>query len=105
MDAFVLPSLYGEGLPMVVLEAMAVGIPVVATEVEGVPEVISDKEHGLLVKPGSVDELSQALALLVSGEVNAELLRMNAHQRQKEYFSDASMAKGVAQVYRKVLSS
>ncbi len=105
MDAFVLPSLYGEGLPMVVLEAMAVGIPVVATEVEGVPEVISDKEHGLLVKPGSADELSQALELLVSGEVNAELLRMNAHQRQKECFSDVSMAKGVAQVYRKVLSS
>ena len=48
MDLFVLPSLFGEGLPMVILEAMSAGTPVVATRVEGVPEAIRDGEEGLI---------------------------------------------------------
>jgi len=42
LDAMVLPSLFGEGMPMVVLEALALGVPVIATEVEGTPEVVRD---------------------------------------------------------------
>ena len=51
MDVFVLPSLFGEGLPMVVLEAMAACVPVIATRVEGVPEAIDDGVEGVLVEP------------------------------------------------------
>ena len=58
IDLFVLPSLFGEGLPMVVLEAMAAGLPVVASRVEGVPEAVVHRETGLLVEPGSVSQLA-----------------------------------------------
>ena len=67
MDLFVLPSLFGEGLPMVVLEAMAAGVPVVATRVPGVPEAIRHGQDGVLVDPGDADDLAQAIAGVVNG--------------------------------------
>jgi len=104
MDLFVLPSLFGEGLPMVVLEAMAAGLPVVASHVEGVPEAIRHREDGLLVEPASVSQLALALEELVLGdELNYSQLSENARQRHGLCFSDRSMAENVAQVYRGIL--
>jgi glycosyltransferase involved in cell wall biosynthesis len=62
-DVFVLPSL-SDAMPNAVLEAMAAGVAVVATRVDGVPEVIDDGVTGLLVEPGSVADLAQALVSL-----------------------------------------
>jgi len=104
MDLFVLPSLFGEGLPMVVLEAMAAGVPVVGTGVEGVPEAIRDGEEGLLADPGDPVSLARAISRVVRGEVDWLALRNKALQRHAERFSDRSMAAGVAKVYRRVLS-
>ena len=105
MDLFVLPSLFGEGLPMVVLEAMAAGLPVVASHVEGVPEAIRHREDGLLVEPASVSQLALALEeLITSDDLNYSTLSESARQRHKLCFSDRSMAANVAEVYRKVLS-
>ncbi|MBN2580745.1 MAG: glycosyltransferase [Pirellulales bacterium] len=103
MDLFVLPSLYGEGLPMVVLEAMAAGVPVVAADVEGVPEAIRNRQDGLLVRPGDAYDLAQAVAAVIDGQVDWLQLRENALHRQKIHFSDRSMSEGVAAVYRQVL--
>lgn len=103
MDVFVLPSLFGEGLPMVVLEAMAAGVPLVATRVEGVPEAVRDGREGLLAEPGDAEDLAQAIRRVVLGQVDAQALGCHARQRQSESFSDRSMAAGVAQVYREVL--
>jgi glycosyltransferase involved in cell wall biosynthesis len=103
MDLFVLPSLCGEGLPMVVLEAMAAGVPVIATTVEGVPEAVRDGQDGLLVPPGNAYALAQAISSLIDGRADWSLLRENALERQKQFFSDRSMAEGVAAVYRQVL--
>lgn len=103
MDLFVLPSLFGEGLPMVVLEAMAAGAPVVATHVEGIPEAIRDGLDGLIAAPGDADDLARVIGQVMDGKADWQALRASAHQRQAEHFSDRSMADGVADVYRRVL--
>jgi glycosyltransferase involved in cell wall biosynthesis len=104
MDLFALPSLFGEGLPMVVLEAMAAGVPVVATRVSGTPEAVRDQVDGLLAEPGDATSLAAAIGRFIAGSVDWQTIRSNAHARQTEQFSDYSMAAGVASVYRRVLS-
>lgn len=72
---FVLPSVY-EGLPMSILEAMAAGLPVVATAVGGVPDVVQDGVTGVLVKPGDTEALANAMdELLVDPERMSALAR------------------------------
>jgi glycosyltransferase involved in cell wall biosynthesis len=104
IDVFVLPSLFGEGLPMVVLEAMAVGLPVIASRVEGVPEAVRHRETGLLVDPGSVSQLAGAIEEFSAGNVDYTALSSSARLRQRDHFSDTAMAAGVADVYRDVLT-
>jgi glycosyltransferase involved in cell wall biosynthesis len=103
MDLFVLPSLFGEGLPMVILEAMAAGVPVVATRIEGVPEAIRDGQDGVLCKPANAHDLAMGVERFLSGDVDWSTVRASAHGRQAAKFSDRSMAAGVAAVYRQVL--
>jgi len=103
MDIFVLPSLFGEGLPMVILEAMATGLPVVATAVEGTPEAITHGVEGWLVPPGDPRALAQAIALLVRDRSLAQSMGAAAKRRQQIEFSDLRMAERLAQIYDRVL--
>lgn len=103
LDAMVLPSLYGEGLPMVVLEAMAAGLPVVATAVEGTPEAITDGVEGLLAKPRDPNSLADAIESLINGDHNWRQMAEAAADRHHRCFSDRAMAERTAAVYRKVL--
>lgn len=103
MDLFVLPSLFGEGLPMVVLESMAAGVPVVASRVEGTPEAIRDGRDGLLVPPGDSTALAGAIDEVISGRVDWCNLQASALRRHAARFSVQAMADGVAGVYRDVL--
>lgn len=102
-DLLVLPSLFGEGLPMVVLEAMAAGVPVVGTRVEGVPEAIRHGVDGLLAEPGDAASLAVALGDVIEGRADWSALRTSALARHAELFSDTAMAGGLAAVYRQVL--
>lgn len=73
MDVFVLSSL-SEGAPNVILEAMAAGVPVVASNVGGVPDVVRDRETGRLVEPGDPDALADAVLDILSDETRAGLM-------------------------------
>ena len=95
MDLFVLPSLFGEGLPMVVLEAMSAGLPVVASAVSGVPEAIRDRCEGLLVEPSRPIDLADAIAQFVHGDVSWQSVSSAALLRHGECFSDVRMASEV----------
>ncbi|MCL2639384.1 MAG: glycosyltransferase family 4 protein [Phycisphaerales bacterium] len=72
-DLFVLPS-FAEGLPVVLMEAMAAGCPVVATRIAGIPELIEDGRSGLLVPPGRADLLADAMERLISAPAFAQRL-------------------------------
>ena len=66
-DIFILPS-YNEGLPMAILEAMGWGLPVITTPVGGIPELVIPGKNGLLITPGDIQELSQAMQSLIKNE-------------------------------------
>jgi glycosyltransferase involved in cell wall biosynthesis len=62
---FVLPS-YAEGVPVVLMEAMAAGRPVVTSHITGIPELVEDGASGFLTEPGDIDALTQAIETLLS---------------------------------------
>jgi glycosyltransferase involved in cell wall biosynthesis len=103
MDLFVLPSLFGEGLPMVMLEAMSAGVPVVASRVDGIAEAIADRDDGLLAIPGDAGDLARAIRQVVAGQLDWSQLRTRALARQARDFSAESMSAGVAAVYHALL--
>ncbi len=103
VDVFVLPSLFGEGMPMVLLEAMAGGVPVVATRVEGVEELIDDGASGVIVEPGSAASLTHGLRRILDRQLDWQSLRAAALGRQVAEYSDLAMARRIADLYRELL--
>jgi glycosyltransferase involved in cell wall biosynthesis len=102
MDAFALSSLR-EGLPNVILEAMALETPVVATRIAGVPRVIEDERNGLLIAPGSMEELAAALTRL-NNDVGLRLrLGQAGRQTIVERYSFTRRMEKIAAVYDDLL--
>lgn len=91
-DLFVLPSLY-EGLSNALLEAMACGLPVIATDVGGNPEVIEHSRTGLLVPPGDAVELATALRYLLEDDDYRVLLGAMARTHARRHYSAESAAR------------
>lgn len=98
MDIFVLPSLT-EGLPMVLLEAMASSLPVIATKVGAIPTVVQNGETGLVVEPGDPEEISTALLYLLSNPDKAEQMGRKGYKRVKEHYSSSKMAAEYINIY------
>lgn len=104
LDVLVQPS-RADNSPLAVLEAMAAGVPVVATRVGGIPELIVDGETGVLVEPESPAELAEALdALAASPERRRELGR-RGRERARDEFSPERMARRTVALYRDLCAS
>lgn len=97
-DVLVLPSQV-EGLPLVVLEAMAAARPVVATAVGGTPELVFDGETGLLVPAGDVTALTAALDELLADPTRARALGVAGRRRFEERFTLETMTRRVLALY------
>lgn len=102
MKIFVLPSLW-EGLPQVVIEALAASCPVIATNVDGTPEIITHKKDGWLVPPENVEELSKAIELLLSDEELRKELAENGFKTARDKFSVEAMVRNYNNLYQSYL--
>ncbi len=104
MDLFVLPSLW-EGMPFVLLEAMCAGIPIVATDVDGVSEILEHGKDSLLVPPRDPQSLAKAIVSLLGNKRLARTFARNALDKISERFDVKEMVTQTERVYRVVIQS
>ncbi len=104
MDAFVLPSLY-EGFGIAILEAMAVGKPVIATAVGGIPEFVVAEVTGILVEPGNAIALADAITRLLNDPDRARRMGANGRARVHEGFHISTVVRRHEQVYEACLAN
>ena len=95
-DAFLLPSVY-EGMPITLIEAMGTGLPIIASNVGGIPDMITHEREGLLVEP-TIETLVSAMKRLIEDEALRSFLGTNAYNRSR-LFSSENMYNGYLKLY------
>jgi glycosyltransferase involved in cell wall biosynthesis len=101
-DVFVLPSA-NEGTPVTAIEALASGCPVVATRVGGVPDVVQDGEDGILIDPGSPEQLANALVLLAGDPELRARMGAAGRTRTMPRYAVSRLIDDVDALYRELL--
>lgn len=84
-DVFVLPT-FAEGLPVVLMEAMAMELPTITTPVNGIPELVQNGENGLLVPPANAEQLTNAIRDLIADETGRQSMARRARTRVLESY-------------------
>jgi glycosyltransferase involved in cell wall biosynthesis len=102
-DIFVYPSYY-EGMPMAVIEAMACGLPIVATQVGGLPDLISPGLNGLLVPAGQPDQLAEAIRQLVENPRLRVSMQAGSFRRAQENFDIEKLVLRLLDIYQTLLT-
>lgn len=97
-DVYALPS-YWEGLPMVILESMASGCPIIATDVGGVSNAITNGVNGILIKPRSPVEIKDAIIDLYKNETKRQLFVENGREIFRKNFSARGMTQRYEELY------
>ena len=102
MDIFILPSLT-EGTPLSIMEAMSMKLPVVASRVGGIPEVVYDGKTGLLVTPRKPDEITDAVLNLLQDSKTRKEMGARAREIVKKKFSLENCVKGHEKLYKRLI--
>jgi glycosyltransferase involved in cell wall biosynthesis len=102
-DVFVLPS-HREGMPVSILEAMMMSLPVVATRIRGCREEVVDGETGFLVRAGNAEELEGAIAHLLAHPERARTMGEAGRERALDLFEEGRVMENQLAIYRRVLS-
>jgi len=103
MDIFVMPSI-DEGLPIAMLEAMAVGLPVIVTSVGEIPRVIENKQNGILIEPKNSEMLANKIIYLMENyKIRGDIID-KAWQTVKAKYSNEAMSKSYALIYDRLLN-
>jgi glycosyltransferase involved in cell wall biosynthesis len=103
MDILVLPS-YGEGFPLVLLEAMSIGLPVIASRVAGIPEMIVDGETGILIPPGNIEVIGDEIKRLMSNPSLRKSLGEKGRERVLKEFPKGKMLGQVRELYASIIN-
>ncbi len=101
-SVFILPS-YSESFPMTILEAMASGLPVVASRVGGIPEMIRDRQDGILFEPGNPLMMAESILRILSDKTLSDRTGDNARIRTENDFSATRMAMMTSEAYADVV--
>ena len=104
MDVYVLSSTR-EGLPNTVLEAMAMEVPIVSTDVDGVKEAVSDQEEAILVRPRDAERLALGIETMLENDALRRRLVQNARRRVESEFSFARRTRTIEDIYRRVVTA
>ena len=105
LDVLVLSSLNKEGLPNVLLEAMAMGVPVVSTRLAGTPEVVHDDRTGFLVEPGDPEQLARAVVRLCSDRPGYDRMAAAARSLMVERFDKRTQFRRFLERFEELSSS
>lgn len=105
VDVVILPSIVPEAFGRVIIEAQAVGVPVIASNIGGISEVIDDRETGLLVPAKDVDALSEAILELKQNRQLVMNIVRKARQKIEKVYSLKQMAERTIEVYEQILKS
>ncbi|MEL6381815.1 MAG: glycosyltransferase family 4 protein [Cyanobacteria bacterium J06626_18] len=101
-DIFILPS-FAEGVPVVLMEAMAASVPVLTTQIAGVPELVEHGESGWLVPPGDQQSLADSLAMLVEDTDLRKRLGESGRAKVASDFNVETEAKKLADIFRQTI--
>jgi len=104
-DIFVLPTTYGEGVPKVLIEASAIGLPIIASDWPGCREIIDSEVNGLLVKPQSAEELSEAIIRLIDNPEYAQALGQAAQIKAVQELDIKFVIDTTCQIYDELLAT
>lgn len=99
-DLFCLPS-HGEGLPMALLEAMDSGLPVIATRVGAIADVMEDGEDGVLIEPGDVEGLATAIVRLAEDPFLRRQMGLHAQMQVNRVASPSAISRRWSEIYRR----